>query len=106
MSKLALVLAVSLSGLFVAFSLRDPLAVVSLSSADRAAGYEVIDLPVNGENCRFCRVNVEQTLRGVAGVKAAKADMAHHRARVAYDPAVVQPSALELAIQGASPGAP
>jgi hypothetical protein len=100
MSKIALATAVSLGGLFVALSVRDPLAEATLTVAQRAAGFQSAEIAVSGEDCRFCRINAERILRAVPGVLAAKADMAHHRARVVYNPEMVQPSALESAVRG------
>jgi P-type Cu2+ transporter len=99
MSKIALGVALVFSGFFVALAVRDPLAAAALTPAQRAAGFRSVEIEVNGENCRFCRINVEHILKAVAGVKVAKADMAHHRARVVYDPSVVQPATLLGAIR-------
>ncbi len=105
MSRVAIGLALVTGGLFAALAVQDPLAPAALSSAQRAAGLRSIELEVNGENCRFCRINVERTLAALAGVKVAKADLAHHRARVVYDPTLVQPADLAEAIRGVGVGA-
>jgi copper chaperone CopZ len=100
MSKIALGMGLAGAALFVSLALRDPLAAAALTPSQRAAGFVSAEIEVNGENCRFCRINVERTLKGIEGVKRAKADMAHHRARVVYDPKLVRLAALTAAIQG------
>ncbi|HUB07467.1 MAG TPA: heavy metal-associated domain-containing protein [Myxococcales bacterium] len=105
MEKVTAVVALVAAGVFVALALRDPLAAADLTAAQRAAGLRSVDIEVNGEDCRFCRINVERTLKSLAGVKVAKADMAHHRARVVYDPAVMRPEDLTAAIRGVGVGA-
>jgi Cu2+-exporting ATPase len=100
MSKIALGMGLVSAALFVSLAFKDPLAVAALTPNERAAGFVSAEIKVNGENCRFCRINVERTLTGIEGVKIAKADMAHHRARVVYDPKLVQPADLTAAIQG------
>ena len=68
-----------LGALVATLALQDPLAAASLTASQRSAGFRMAEIEVNGEDCRFCRINVERTLKDVAGVKVAKADMAHHR---------------------------
>ncbi len=104
MSKFPLAVAVGFAGIFAVLATRDPLAAANLSSAQQAAGFRSVDLEVNGENCRFCRINVERTLKGIAGVKVAKADMGNHRARIVYDPRLVQPSDLAEAVHDVGVG--
>ncbi len=100
MSRIALVVALVFGSVFAALAAQDPLAAANLTSTQQAAGLRSIDIEVNGENCRFCRINVERSLKALAGVKAAKADMGHHRARIVYDPRLVQPSELTDAVRG------
>src|SRR5450432_2914294 len=100
MSKVAIGMGFAAAGLVVFLSLRDPLSAARLTPALRSAGFRSTELEVNGPNCRFCRINVERTLRDLPGVKVAKADMAHHRARVVYDPTIVQPIDLLAALRG------
>jgi copper chaperone CopZ len=99
MSKVALALALASAAILSALAVQDPLAAASLTPAQRAAGLLSTELVVNGEDCRFCRINVERTLKEVPGVRAAKADMHHHRARVIYDPKVVKPDDLAAALR-------
>jgi copper chaperone CopZ len=108
MSKAALAGALVAAGFFAALGLHDPLAAATLTSADRAAGLRSTELVVGGQDCRFCRIGIERTLKAVPGVKAAKADMTHHRARVVYDPNLVVPPQLAEAIResGIGAGAP
>jgi len=105
MKPILLAVVLSLGGLFVALSLQDPLAAASLTDSQRAAGYQSVEFEVNGTDCKFCRINVERNLKDVPGVLAAKADMAHHRARVVYDPNVVAPTTLMEAVRGIGVGA-
>jgi P-type Cu2+ transporter len=102
---LPLILALGLGGFFALLASQDPLRVATLTSAQRSAGYLSTELEVNGTDCRFCRIHVERTLKEIPGVKVAKADMAHHRARVVYDPALVQPPALLSALRELGLGA-
>jgi Cu2+-exporting ATPase len=105
MGKEAIGMALVLGALFGTLALRDPLGAASLTAGQREAGLRSVDLEVNGENCRFCRINVERSLQALSGVRLAKADMAHHRARVVYDPRLVQTEALVAAIRGIGIGA-
>lgn len=87
-------MALTFGTLVAALSLEDPLAAAHLTRSERAAGLRSADIGVNGTNCRFCRIHLERTLLGVPGVKVAVADMAHHRARIVYDPSIVSPTDL------------
>jgi Cu2+-exporting ATPase len=99
MSKIAVALAIASAAIISMLALQDPLAAASLTPAQRAEGFLSTELVVNGEDCRFCRINVERALKEVPGVRAAKADMHHHRARVVYDPRIVQPDELAAALR-------
>jgi len=99
MGKIAIGVALAFGTLVLALALQDPLAAGSLTASQRAAGFRSADIEVNGENCRFCRINIEQALKAVPGVKVAKADMTHHRARVVYDPLIAQPADFMEAVR-------
>ena len=99
MGKIALGVALAFGALATVLALQDPLAAGSLTASQRAAGFRSADIEVNGENCRFCRIDIEQALKAVAGVKVAKADMTHHRARVVYDPLIAQPADFVEAVR-------
>jgi copper chaperone CopZ len=105
MNRVALGLALALGGTCFALARVNPLAAVALTAAQREAGLRTMDLEINGANCRFCRINVERTLKDMAGVSSARADMSRHRARVIYDPRLVQPNDLVAAVHGIGVGA-
>ena len=111
MSKIAAGISLAYVALLTAVSLQDPLGSIKLTAAQRSAGYQLAEIELHGEDCRFCRINVrinvERALKGLAGVVAAKVDKAHYRARVIYDPAVVQQEDLVAAVRetGFGPGA-
>jgi copper chaperone CopZ len=110
MTKLAAGIFIAYAALVAVVSLQDPLGSIKLTSAQRSAGYQVADIELHGEDCRFCRINVrmqvEQALKGLAGVKVAKVDKAHYRARVIYDPAVVREQDLVTAVRATGFGTP
>ena len=62
---------------------------------------ESVTLPVVGMTCASCQHHVENALRSTAGVAEARVDLMAHRARVTFDPAVVQPEALVAAVRQA-----
>jgi Cu2+-exporting ATPase len=105
MSRIALALASASAALLIALAARDPLAAANLTSADRAMGLRSVEFEVNGTNCRFCRINVERSLQSLPGVKIAKADMPHHRARVVFDPQTIQAKDLIAAVRDVGVGA-
>jgi Cu+-exporting ATPase len=58
-------------------------------------------LAVGGMTCAACARRIERALRGVAGVTDAAVNFATEQAQVRFDPARVQPPALEAAIEAA-----
>lgn len=73
-------------------------------AATRVADHETarnktISFPVEGMSCSACQVHVEGALRKSAGVMDATVNLMTHRARVVFDPARVQPSALFAAVK-------
>jgi copper chaperone CopZ len=97
--KIVTGVALAFGTLVLALGLQNPLAAADLTASERAAGFRSVDIEVNGANCRFCRINVEQTLSAIPGVKVARADMSRHDARVVYDPSRVQPADLAEALR-------
>jgi cation transport ATPase len=110
MTKLAAGIFVAYAALVAVVSLQDPLGSIKLTPDQRSAGFQVVDIELHGEDCRFCRINVriqvEQALKGLAGVQAAKVDKAHYRARVIYDPTLVQKEDLVVAVRETGFGTP
>ena len=62
---------------------------------------EILNIPVLGMSCAACQHHVEGALRATEGVESARVDLMAHRAAVEYDPGVVKPEALLLAIRSA-----
>ncbi|HJV34744.1 heavy metal translocating P-type ATPase [Geomonas sp.] len=58
------------------------------------AGGDAIDITIDGIRCASCVWLVEKMLARIAGVREARVNYATGRARVAYDPATVSPSAI------------
>lgn len=61
-------------------------------------------LPITGMTCASCVNRVERALRKTPGVIEASVNLANEQASVQYDPALVQPDALRLAIEKAGYG--
>jgi len=62
---------------------------------------ESMTLPVLGMTCASCQHHVEEALRSTAGVESAHVDLMANRASVVFDPGVVTPGALVVAIRAA-----
>ena len=60
-----------------------------------------ITLPVDGMTCASCVRRVEKALEKVTGVSEASVNLATERARVAFDPGVVEVAQLTAAIERA-----
>ncbi len=52
-------------------------------------------LPITGMTCANCSTTIERNLKRTPGVQEASVNLATERARVVYDPAVVQPPAIQ-----------
>ncbi|MDQ3695818.1 MAG: heavy metal translocating P-type ATPase [Chloroflexota bacterium] len=63
-----------------------------------------VSLPITGMTCASCVRRVEKALEKVAGVTDASVNLATEKARVAYDPALVQPAQLTAAVERAGYG--
>jgi Cu+-exporting ATPase len=72
--------------------------------APPAAATREVSLPISGMTCASCVRRVERTLGKVAGVASASVNLATEQATVAYDPAQVQLSDLEAAVEQAGYG--
>lgn len=58
-------------------------------------------LKVTGMTCDNCRRHVEDALKGVEGVSAAKVDLMFHKADVTYDPQKTTLDRLVAAVKAA-----
>ncbi len=56
-------------------------------------------LPITGMTCANCSATIERNLKRTPGVQEASVNLATERARVVYDPAVVQPPAIHDLIE-------
>ncbi len=56
-------------------------------------------LPITGMTCANCSTTIERNLKRTPGVQEASVNLATERARVVYDPAVVQPPAIHSLIE-------
>jgi len=63
-----------------------------------------VSLPITGMTCASCVRRVEKALAKVEGVANASVNLATEKARVSYDPTVVQPSQLKAAVEKAGYG--
>lgn len=52
-------------------------------------------LPITGMTCANCSTTIERNLRRMPGVREASVNLATERAQVIFDPAVVQPPAIQ-----------
>jgi Cu+-exporting ATPase len=57
-----------------------------------------VTLPVEGMTCAACQANVQRVLKATPGVSYAAVNLVMHEATVEYDPGVLTPDALVLAI--------
>ena len=55
---------------------------------------------VEGMTCDACAANIETSISEIEGVHSARVSFADGKAEVTYDPARVQPGAIEAAVQG------
>lgn len=58
-------------------------------------------IPVLEMSCAVCAANVESTVRALEGVRAANVNFAAGTLQVEYDPAVITPAVMQLAVQAA-----
>ncbi len=58
-----------------------------------------IDLPVTGMNCAACAANVGRGLKGISGVNEANVNFATAKATVFFEPRLVTPKDLALAVR-------
>lgn len=72
----------------------------SADGTDIAGPTEAV-LPIEGMTCASCVRRVEKGLEKVPGVSAANVNLATERATVAYDPTVVDLTALRTAVERA-----
>lgn len=76
-------------------ALISPLAAAPAEGADaRKAPPESVSLIVEDMHCGACMTTVERALRGVAGVRSARANLSARRARVIFDPNVITTQTL------------
>ena len=68
------------------------------ASADNADASTEVDFAIGGMTCASCVRRVERTLVKVPGVERASVNLATERARVAFDPAIVDLEALRGAV--------
>ncbi|RRR72746.1 MAG: cadmium-translocating P-type ATPase [Candidatus Viridilinea halotolerans] len=61
-------------------------------------------LPITGMTCASCSTRVEKALRKQAGVHTATVNLASEQAAIHYDPALVNPQALQAAVEQAGFG--
>jgi P-type Cu+ transporter len=64
-----------------------------------ATGMVRIVMPVEGMTCASCSARVGRALSKVEGVSSANVNFATHRAAVSYDPRLVDPDALRVAVE-------
>ena len=58
-----------------------------------------MELPIGGMTCGACAARVSRGLSDVDGVETATVNLATERAKVSFDPAVVDPATLEAAVE-------
>src|ERR1051326_7468639 len=63
-----------------------------------------ISIPVTGMTCASCVRRIEKALNRVQGVQEASVNLATEKARVLYDPAVADFTALSAAVEKAGYG--
>ena len=68
------------------------------SPALPAGGTARVTLPVEGMTCAACQANVRRALEATPGVSHAAVNLMLHEATVEYDPTVLTPDALVLAV--------
>ena len=66
-----------------------------------AVSTTVLELGIRGMTCGSCQKRVEDALRGVQGVAEATVDLNAAKARVRYDPTVIQAANLVHAVREA-----
>jgi P-type Cu+ transporter len=66
-----------------------------------AADLKTVVMPVLGMSCAACQVHVERALRETPGVGDAQVNLMSHRARITYDPAIVNPDQIIGAVREA-----
>src|SRR5687768_13807480 len=69
------------------------------------AGAAELTLPIGGMTCASCVRRVEKALGRVPGVREASVNLATERAKVRYDPELVEPGHLRAAVEKAGYGA-
>jgi Cu+-exporting ATPase len=60
---------------------------------------ETVELPIGGMTCGACAARVSRGLSDVDGVETATVNLATERAKVSFDPVVVDPATLEAAVE-------
>lgn len=99
--KLPLALAALLAApAALACPMADKAAYEAAAEKVKAAEGTQLVLAVEGMHCGSCSEKITAALGAVEGVTAAAADYQAGHARVAYDPAKVQPAQLVQAVEG------
>jgi copper chaperone len=62
---------------------------------------ERVIVGVTGMSCQGCVKNVTGVLRALPGVAEVEVSLEEARARIAYDPQIIQPAQFREAIEGA-----
>ena len=60
-----------------------------------------LKLEIEGMHCAGCVSSVEKALRGLEGVETAEVNLPLKRGKVEYDPAKIEPGAIESAVKQA-----
>ena len=76
---------------------------VSLHQNGHVEGISVgeLKLEIEGMHCAGCVSSVEKALRGLEGVETAEVNLPLKRGKVEYDPAKIEPGAIESAVKQA-----